>query len=411
LIDRQLQRLEQDRAELRHVRYGLLNVDVWTTKLADVIAREIEQVQWREEWRTGLRAAIEQAIGTAVGEASRSMAEDLNRSLPASIRAIVGIESALKRATDVVLASGAFKAGTSTLSDRAVEMLNREFGGDRLRAYLRSRLAEHAEGTFGTVADRPLKSLLETYLAADVPGALTRIDAVAGKLRQRLAIAFALAALCLAALVGTAFRTRSGDAANAMALVVASSALLVCAVSLPMITIEATISRLAFALAGQWIEFQGQVLFHQSKSIFGVAAAMLASAQAGPVLLATLVIAFGILLPAAKLSGSLFVILTGKVPSGRAWRYLIVESDKWSLANVLVAAIFMAYLGFNGVIDYQLSDLRQLHPDLSVITRNDTSLGTGFYLFLGYSVAGTLLGSVLGRAVGGSGSAGLVSEG
>ena len=51
------------------------------------------------------------------------------------------------------------------------------------------------------------------------------------------------------------------------------------------------------------------------------------------------------------------------------------------MADVLVVAIFMAYIGFNGIISNQLGKLSTQSEDVMVLATNGTSLQPGFYIF------------------------------
>jgi hypothetical protein len=68
------------------------------------------------------------------------------------------------------------------------------------------------------------------------------------------------------------------------------------------------------------------------------------------------------------------------------------------MADVLVVALFMAYIGFDGVISTQLNQLRQAAAGMDVLTTNNTTLQAGFFLFLGFCIAGLLLGQALERS-------------
>jgi hypothetical protein len=57
----------------------------------------------------------------------------------------------------------------------------------------------------------------------------------------------------------------------------------------------------------------------------------------------------------------------------------------------------MAYIGFDGVISSQLSELRGATGGLDVFTTNGTRLQAGFFLFLGFCISGLLLGTALSR--------------
>ncbi len=51
------------------------------------------------------------------------------------------------------------------------------------------------------------------------------------------------------------------------------------------------------------------------------------------------------------------------------------------MADVFVIAIFMAYLGFDGLITEQLNQLQALTGSNAVLTTNNSSLLFGFYAF------------------------------
>ncbi len=56
------------------------------------------------------------------------------------------------------------------------------------------------------------------------------------------------------------------------------------------------------------------------------------------------------------------------------------------MADVMVIAIFMAYIGFNGIIKSQLDQLSSAAEGLDILTTNGTSLQPGYYLFLTYTL-------------------------
>ncbi len=52
------------------------------------------------------------------------------------------------------------------------------------------------------------------------------------------------------------------------------------------------------------------------------------------------------------------------------------------MADVFVVTIFMAFIGFNGIITEQTKQLENVSDRLDVLTTNQSSLMHGFYLFL-----------------------------
>jgi hypothetical protein len=67
------------------------------------------------------------------------------------------------------------------------------------------------------------------------------------------------------------------------------------------------------------------------------------------------------------------------------------------MADVMVVAIFMAYVGFNGIISSQLSDMSAAAPGVTMLTTNGTSLQPGYYLFLTYTLLALFLSGYLTR--------------
>ena len=69
------------------------------------------------------------------------------------------------------------------------------------------------------------------------------------------------------------------------------------------------------------------------------------------------------------------------------------------MADVMVVAIFMSYIGFNGIIASQLSALSSAGKELAILTTNGTSLQPGYYLFLTYTLLALFLSGYLTRNI------------
>ncbi len=67
------------------------------------------------------------------------------------------------------------------------------------------------------------------------------------------------------------------------------------------------------------------------------------------------------------------------------------------MADVMVIAIFMAYVGFKGILDNQLKLLNYDTPSLNSIATNLTSLQPGFILFVAFVMFGLVLSEILKR--------------
>src|SRR3989337_4221226 len=61
------------------------------------------------------------------------------------------------------------------------------------------------------------------------------------------------------------------------------------------------------------------------------------------------------------------------------------------MADVMVIAIFMAFIGFSGILRDQLKVIEVDSNNLDLLTTNASTLQIGFYTFLSFAVLGLLL--------------------
>lgn len=61
------------------------------------------------------------------------------------------------------------------------------------------------------------------------------------------------------------------------------------------------------------------------------------------------------------------------------------------MADVMVVGILMTYIGLNGILKSQLTDLNIKNDFLSTATVNYTSLQPGYIIFVGYVTLGFIL--------------------
>ncbi|MEM8584533.1 MAG: paraquat-inducible protein A, partial [Bacteroidota bacterium] len=134
-----------------------------------------------------------------------------------------------------------------------------------------------------------------------------------------------------------------------------------------------------FELFGSTMEFGQQVLFYESKSILQVVGLLLENGDLDLVLVGLLIALFSVLFPVAKLVATL---LPSKMKEQPLINFLVYRSGKWSMADVFVLAIFMAFIGLRGVVGSQLQQIRGGGEETEFIATDYTQLGLGFWLFL-----------------------------
>jgi uncharacterized paraquat-inducible protein A len=117
------------------------------------------------------------------------------------------------------------------------------------------------------------------------------------------------------------------------------------------------------------------------------------------VLVGILVSVFSITFPVLKLFASLVYFYDFRGKGNHAVvKFFALKSGKWSMADVWVVAIFMACIGFDGIITSQLSQLGQVSSHVDVLTTGGSQLLAGFYLFLSFCIASLVFSTALEKS-------------
>jgi len=73
------------------------------------------------------------------------------------------------------------------------------------------------------------------------------------------------------------------------------------------------------------------------------------------------------------------------------------KSGKWSMADVMVVAIFMAYVGFQGILNDQLKNVNITEEKVNLLSTNKSNLQIGFIIFVAFCLFNLFLSSILKR--------------
>jgi hypothetical protein len=111
-----------------------------------------------------------------------------------------------------------------------------------------------------------------------------------------------------------------------------------------------------------------------------------------------LIFTFSIIFPSLKLISS-YIYSTNllNLRESKVIKFFVLKSGKWSMADVMVVAFFMAYIGFNGVVGSQLKSIGRNAQSFEIFTTNGTQLMGGFYLFLSFCISSLILSEILTR--------------
>jgi hypothetical protein len=149
------------------------------------------------------------------------------------------------------------------------------------------------------------------------------------------------------------------------------------------------------------IEFRDQSLYYRSKTVFEVFRTLIHMGRPEMTVVGVLVILFSVVFPTLKmlaLAASLF--RPALLRTNRFMKLLVFELSKWSMADVMVLAIFMSFVAFNGVISGAFDGLRNV-PNVQqvLIPTNASKILPGYYLFVGFCISSILLSRKLQHGI------------
>jgi len=383
---REIRELMVDRAEIKDVRYGLLSMDAWSEKVSAILDKKIEEFQITEENSQAIAESVERILYMLIDEVEQMMEERTSGNFSEIKRWIAGL------ALDVDQLRDSVPSYALQIIDEVEKPENKE----ALTEFIEGKLEAYADST-GVDPRATLTPLLDKYDCDTKEQCEHRINSEISRLTTlhiRLVVLIILIAVII--FLGWLYLREEPGKLLSILLVLTLTTLLVSGVTSPMIALEAAIENLRFRLLGEEVVFGENILFFQSKSITDVVGILIRDGSIPMIGVGILIFSFSIIFPTLKMVASLLhQVGNEKTRSNRWIRFFVFKSGKWSMADVMVVAIFMAFIGFNGIVGNQLEQLREGAEPAKMITSNGTQLLSGFYLFLSYCLLGLLFSSRL----------------
>lgn len=384
------QKNKYDYAELNHIKYGLLSIDEWKIQVTAILTEEINKLYLTKATKRELRKPVEALLHTLIDKVDKKMKEENSKTT----------EGKFKQAfINVFVSVDDIKKGIPEYADALINEITKAKTKKQLKAILNKQLEQYFNNTFDTQNTSPINRILRETDSKNVEQARHKLrEEIASKEDLIFKKAMALIALSITLYALAGFNKAPPPPPRYLLLILSLIILLIGGVTTPMIDMEATLSQMVFVIMGHPVSFENQVLYFQSKSILDVFLVMITHKDTLMKIVGALLITFSIFFPVLKLTASLgyYFKMRGSRES-RVVNFFVFKSGKWSMADVMVVAIFMAYIGFNGIITNQFGKLQSASQEMVILTTNATSLQPGFYLFLTYTLLALFLSGFLTR--------------
>jgi hypothetical protein len=382
--------IKKDYSILNNITYGLLSVNAWRDHLVKVVTNRIDDFEFTPDQEKALKFEVSQVLHAVINKAD-SLVDKKQKTLKGKLT---------KFAVKTFVDEDKIHAQVPVFSQTIVDELKKPKNKEKLKYLAQSKLQEFGTITYDSVNDvQRVEAILVKYGTTDVKHFNENSELLLTGLQERTYFNMYVI-LCILGLFLILWWVLRNQKALYTPFFVASVllALVVLFVGLtsPMIEIDARIKEMSFLLIGEKISFHDQVIFFQSKSIVDVVVVLLETGKYDSAIVGILILIFSIIFPIGKLvSTKLYLLGNEKWKRNKVVQFFAFKSGKWSMADVNVVAIFMAYIGFKGILDSQLSNLNMKTESLASISTNETSLQPGFILFVAFVLFGLILSVIL----------------
>lgn len=371
--------LKKDLIELSDIKYGLFNVDKWKDQLATIIINRLEELNLKGKDREVAEKKIKKLLYEVIENFEISYKRQ-NRE-----NSFFGI-SYKNIGADVFNIFGRLKQHVPEITDQIINFLEKEENRESIKDYILLQLDKYRNSTFQKVDYEQFNLILSKYRTDNKNDCSIIIKNSIRNYNKQINSFLVVTFICYMVILLYTLLSKEHSTFNFVIFIITALQFLLLGVLLPMIDIDARIGIMEFELIGETISFKDQVLYFKSKSIVEMSKLMLSQEKFEVTVVGILVVTFSIIFPLLKIISSLGLMFHGQLVNNKMISFLVFKSGKWSMADVMVVAIFMSYIGFTGIISSQLNQLEKISKSLNILTTNNSELQHGFYFFLGFVI-------------------------
>ena len=390
--------MKEDLAEINKVNYELFNIEIWKKEALNIFQKKIKEFEISSETYVVLDQQVQIYLhqlyadyfesGELINMILKNMEEGgkINKMFLNVIKTNVSeqmkqlnlkkqIPTFSKQITDEI------KKNEPLLRSYMQKELLRLVIDESSRAYVDRREQIYQKYSQNALGET------ESFLNSSIESHNTDIKNITTWLIGLLAASLLLCAL----FYGQTFEWAVGG------MTIISVILLLLGITLPMIDIDARLNAFIFRLLDEPIEFDQQVIYFQSKSIVEVTKTLWTGGGLDLKAVGLLVFLFSIVFPFFKLLLSALFLFVERIKNNATAQTVIFHLGKWSMADVFVVAIFMAYIGMYGVISSQLNSLSRNDGGLALETLNYSNLSPGAFYFTAYTILSIFIGVLINK--------------
>ncbi len=378
--------VKADYFKVNQIKYGLLSGDKWSVQVNGIIATQIDSFSFTKENKKVLTAEVDMVLYRLFDELEGFLHKK-KENLRDQIKFRV-----ISKVVDI----DKFRAQVPSFSKSIVDQLDKSKNKAQVKKLLKDKIT-HILNNVSQDTTLEQNRILRRYGAEDIVKFNRMIADRTGLIKKQQANLSYMFIGCLVVVLLlwlALLRFKLLFAVSFLFSVIISFLALFIGINLPMIEIDARIATLDLQLLSSHVTFKEQVIFFQTKSILDVVSILMENGKVDSVFVGCLIFLFSVLFPVSKLISATYYLFR-RQRSGKFVRYMAFNSGKWSMADVMVVAIFMAYVGFQNIVDNQLKDIDMKNETVNIITTNRTNLQAGFLIFVSFCLFNLALAEIL----------------
>ena len=388
-LDQERREVKEDLKTIQSIKYGLLNVDEWKAITGEIIREKIDEFELSSKNKESLRTEIPELLNEMIDVAETEEYERNRQKLFGGLLTNTFMELA-----------GVFnklRSSIPEMTEKIIDHMEKPRTKEGLKKFFNTKLDEYASATFSEIDYSEVERITLKYGAENSEDCKNLLKVRLGEKQQFLNfIKYALITLGLF-WISLAIWYKNIDRFLIVLLYAVSGVFLLFGLVLPMIEIEASIVLFKFQMLGQNIEFADQVLYYRSKSVLELVLILFSNLSFDLILVGFLVVLFSVIFPLMKLIFGIMMLYKPNLESKKFVRSLVFKTAKWSMSDVFVVSMFMAYLGISGMIGSQMGKIENSIVDNDLIAMDDSEIGIGFYCYLIFVLLGILISSKIKR--------------
>ena len=388
MLARENQEMKMDLAEINHIQHGLLNADQWRDRVTYILSKKIIEFDLSPENREELQQSLETIMYGLLNDFEQIVQDKTRGSFAGMKRFMVGM----------ILDFDQLRDSVPPYANRILDELNQPSTKKEIQVYLAGKLEKLSVETGSLDSLNTLSAVVNKYETENREECQTLLEEKTGKKSRDISYRVLIILLSVMLIFALNMLHKGPLRWQSAILILASLCLLAGGIITPMIDLEAMIDQLHFQLVGEEIVFNENIIFFQSKSITDIVEILIRDGAPEMILVGIMIFCFSIVFPLSKLLSTwLYSLGKERIRNNRLIRFFVLKSGKWSMADVMVVAIFMAYIGFNGIVSSQLNSLKEAADPVEIFTTNGTRLLGGFYLFLSFCISSLILSEWIQR--------------